>query len=174
MFTMTELETAALLLFQPTKEALITEKLDIGARNHQIIFNISGKNVVGFVVNGCRYEVYKRTNRKEMNSYESHHSLVEEMASFHKRHIKHNRDFEKVFQSLRQVYGHCKNDQDVRDNLPDLMCSFVGKAQFANLPRTREVGFSLKENPQQYEQYMDAVTLMSIQSVYLLIGNPGD
>lgn len=104
----------------------------------------------GFLFNGFRHKQSNVTGQLPRFP-ELHPDLWDEGYKFHKDHMTIKQETAFIRQGLVSILEDCKDNQDIRDALPDCIVEMIEPLRA--LPRTREEAFTIKDKPRQLKQW---------------------
>lgn len=87
-----------------------------------------------------------------------HPSLYDDGTKLAKTVKEFENDTQRLKQGLLVLLRHCKTTQDVRDALPNSIRIVL--PELSGLPRTRDVAWTLKENPRLFDQYLQTEKIL--------------
>ena len=131
-----------------TLDATLQSLLDRNAAN--------GFSEYCYMHGGKFFSLYSMKALKGFEIGPIHPSLTDEAESLFLAREQLERDTKQIRQGLSTIANKCRSKQDIRDVLPEILAQIV--PDFQSMPRLREEGFLLQDNPllqAQYERTMD-------------------
>lgn len=123
-------------------------------------------NTYGFLFNGSRHKQSNVTGQLPRFP-ELHPDLWEEGYRFHKDVVALKQETAFVRQALVSVLEDCKDNQDIRDALPDCIVDMIDPLR--GLSRTREEAFTIQNKPRQLRQWQKARPNIDVYAAARLI-----
>lgn len=141
------------MIFSSEDTRIAKYKLEMVKRNREL-----GGNKDGFFFQGILYSDMLTHLSFKGDRGSIYPELEKEMLSFVNDINKINYDKVRINQALSLLIRDCKDNQDLRDALPNSLVSMV--PSIANIPRQREEAYILKDNKRTYNQYMKIRSLI--------------
>lgn len=145
----------ALISMLSYEQGLLDKTLSNIVRENQ---NLGG-TMNGFRFDGFLYCITNVSDMRFQNVKQLHQSLIQEFQTYLVRTQQLKKNINYIRNALSTVLSKCKHLQDCRDVLPDLLVNQIDELK--TLPRIREEGFVLKNNPLLFKQFTEAMDLVA-------------